>query len=384
MIQQAIVPTSSPCGRSNCSYEIEINGPTFKCSKSTNLNSTMLQAWKKSQDAMDALTNSIVDGTYLNGTNLTRYAFPIISGKSYTAKKSDAAAYELDLEFILQRVEKVGQWRNWGNSTTLRCTAGYGKYVVHTTYINNGRALEIRKPEFVPISAGDVGDLTLNRTESAMDDPLQSAIWTDKGRDSYSRMNALSIAKALGSVFQGNVSIFNMDLDVAGGTMILDSPLTDRNASSNFLYEPNYHIDPSIMEEMLQNLTVSMISLGRWNTTTTVSQSNNKITYTFSKRVLLIVPYASTLVVSLVFVILGNIVLAKHEAFEGKGFVDIVAATAYSPAIRSATASGSAGTGYKKLKNLRLRFGELVGPENANRQMGFGAQGELKVTSLKH
>lgn len=151
---------------------------------------------------------------------------------------------------------------------------------------------------------------------------------------------------------------------------------------------PDIVITEELLNEHLFNLTVSMMSaFGTWTTLTNSTRYNTVNVYDFSSPLNLILPYFASLALAVPFIVLGLWALWKNgvSAIDGS-FMQIVTTTTGSAVLDKAAAGGCLGGDEsmpKELKDLEIRFGEIIDREEPGRvkRAGFGVEGE--VTSLK-
>ena len=151
---------------------------------------------------------------------------------------------------------------------------------------------------------------------------------------------------------------------------------------------PAFNITQDTLNDYLFNMTVSMMmAYGTWNTTANVTRSTTINVYSFSRPLNLILPYFVSLLVSLPFIIIGGVALLKNgvSAMDGS-FMQIVTTSTGSAILDKAAAGGCLGgneSAPEELKNLRIRFGEIIHREEPGKvkRAGFGVESE--VTSLK-
>lgn len=149
----------------------------------------------------------------------------------------------------------------------------------------------------------------------------------------------------------------------------------------------SFTITEELLNEMLQNITLSIItSYGLWNSTTNVSVETFVSIYEFSSPINLILPYSLSLLLSIPFILLGVHALHSNgfSANDG-GFIQLIT-TARSPSLERKAGAGSLrGNIPAKLKELKIRFGELFYPQDKvqgfegvklGRKAGFGTEKE--------
>lgn len=133
-------------------------------------------------------------------------------------------------------------------------------------------------------------------------------------------------------------------------------------------------------------MTTSIATVyGRWNTSANVTVLSVVNVYSFSRPLNLIIPYFLTLLLSLPFIILGGIALFNNgvSAMDGS-FIQILSTSTGSSIIDKAAAGGCLGGNESvpdELKELRIRFGELIGRDDTAsvKRAGFGVEGEVRA-----
>jgi hypothetical protein len=130
-----------------------------------------------------------------------------------------------------------------------------------------------------------------------------------------------------------------------------------------------------------------MIAFGNWNMTTNATISDTINVYSFSRPLNLILPYFVTLLLAIPFILVGGAALHQNgvSAIDG-GFMQILTTTTGSAVIDKAAAGGCLGGEEslpRELKDLRIRFGEIIDRDEPGRikRAGFGVESE--VTLLK-
>jgi hypothetical protein len=260
VLQQALTTIDSPCG-SNCSYTTQVRGPVFNCT-----------VYNSSEVSLFRLFEPI-------GGNLTaQESCPLCTYPIYLGAENSTSAksiFQFDLQFIYSTTLAPFQIKN---ATVLSCTAYDGAYTVASNFSNGIGTFEIVGSEaYTLLNPSPLQSLTIPATAD------DHAEWDAQSLSIYSQMNSISIAEALGNALSGNLTTSAAgEITANGGTMILESALnTDHNGS----FIPS--IDPTVVEHMLQNLTVSIVSFGQWNNTVAVHQIKTRICYSFQNGSLL-------------------------------------------------------------------------------------------------
>jgi hypothetical protein len=135
-------------------------------------------------------------------------------------------------------------------------------------------------------------------------------------------------------------------------------------------------------------MTVSMmLSFGTWNTTANATIHNIINVYSFSRPLNLILPYFVSLLLAVPFILLGGFALHINgvSATDG-GFMQIIATSTGSAILDRAAAGGCLGGDEsipQELKDLEIRFGEIIDREEPGRikRAAFGIESE--ITALK-
>ena len=169
-------------------------------------------------------------------------------------------------------------------------------------------------------------------------------------------------------------------------TIVLESSLVQYTTLDDGREEGlAFNISDTTIKDLLYNVTVSVISLGYWNTSTIVTRADWVNTYSFSgfRRYSLILPYALSLLLSLAFVVIGLLSLFENSVAASNGFLQIIQTSRGSAALDHAARGSSLGGPENvpsNLENLELMFGELkrpAGGEGPFRRAGWGTRSEV-------
>ena len=130
-----------------------------------------------------------------------------------------------------------------------------------------------------------------------------------------------------------------------------------------------------------------MAAFGEWNTTSNATVYTEINVYSFSRPLNLILPYFIILLLAIPFIIIGGIALHNNgvSAIDG-GFIQTIATSTGSAVLDRAAAGGCLGGEEsipRELKDLEIRFGEIIDREEPGRikRAGFGVESE--ITELK-
>lgn len=130
-----------------------------------------------------------------------------------------------------------------------------------------------------------------------------------------------------------------------------------------------------------------MTSFGVWNTTSIATISTTINVYSFSRPLNLILPYFISLLLAVPFILIGGMALHYNgvSAMDG-GFMQIITTSTGSAVLDRAAAGGCLGgeeSVPQELKDLEIKFGEIIDREEPGRikRAGFGVESE--ITALK-
>ncbi|KAM0160761.1 hypothetical protein ACHAPG_002825 [Botrytis cinerea] len=407
---------SSPCG-SNCSYEIQYEGPWIDCVNSssqyylkTNDTFTIYNGtWSSKISA--SLAHSTYNGTYTQATFNSSTLTPIKANGIHDVGALGGEAMEALVQEDL-----------------LVCSPGRALFTVNNIWEDN---IQRREYDVAPIS--QLTNLALLTHQSEVIVPgfcaetgtgygTGPANWSTAALDWYRDNNMMTIFASMLSFLDGeylarlvatNSSIKHNDTayytDIAwqeaivgnndflaqstgeNGTLIDSTRFNTAFAQyTPFVSSyPSFNMTTSTLNSYLFNLTTSaMLSYNNWNTTSNATIVDTINIYTFSQPLNLILPYFITLGVSLPFLLLGFWSLYRNGvSATDSGFIQLLATTTGSQALEDAAAASCLGGSNhidKIFKETKIRFGELVDPNNLNpnantlRRAGFGIESEVR------
>lgn len=142
------------------------------------------------------------------------------------------------------------------------------------------------------------------------------------------------------------------------------------------------NITEASLNELLTNVTLSTLALNAWRRTIPVTMTQFRNTYQFSRPIYLILPYSLCLVIGAVVVALGLFSMYENKvAATDGGFLMVMLTTRGATHMdRLVAQQGLVGPHAisQELKDLKVRFGELVTPdrESVGRSYGFGTTDE--------
>lgn len=361
ILQQGVIAIGSPCG-SNCSYITRLTGPVFNCTLYNTSDVTQLRVAEP------------IGGNLSAQEKCPHCPYPTYLGAENSISDASAGIYRLDLHFYYSNALTPLQIKN---TTVVSCTAYDGTYTVVANFSNGVGTFEVISTE--PPTLLNPNLLQVLHVPAIS---IGQAEWNAQSLSIYGRMNSINLAQALGKALSGNLTVNPREDDIVanGGTMILDSAITNAKNNNSTSFGPDFNSDPEMVEQMLQNLTVSVMSFGKWNTTVAVTQLETRICHSFSKQRQLIGPCASSIALSLIFIILGFLALAQNGVSPNNGAAQIMTVAAGSSGIRKETLAcslGGAENASAELKGLRVRFWKLIDEDGGHTRMGFGTEGEI-------
>jgi hypothetical protein len=144
-----------------------------------------------------------------------------------------------------------------------------------------------------------------------------------------------------------------------------------------------FRLSPSIVDRLMQNVTISLLNTASSNTSTMVTTTVYRSAYVFKEPARLIVAYFGILGICLAFVVLGLKALMQNgtPALTG-GFLQILCTTTYSESLMNQIAQEASTRGTtnlpKELLDLQVRFGLVNKSEGAQRFAAFGTVEETE------
>ncbi|KAH7131814.1 hypothetical protein B0J11DRAFT_480593 [Dendryphion nanum] len=165
-------------------------------------------------------------------------------------------------------------------------------------------------------------------------------------------------------------------------------PIKNRNYSRSAIFDPRQlNFTQHLLNELLFNVTISALSLKTWQDRVLVRKDEYKNIYKFSHPQNLIIPYAVCMSLGIFFVAVGMFSMWKNRisTVDG-GFLQIMLATRGNTEMeRLALREGNSSPELisKEMKNLKLRYGELVIERGSNAPRRFGLGTEEETISLR-
>ncbi|CZR63529.1 uncharacterized protein PAC_13426 [Phialocephala subalpina] len=321
----------TPCGSSNCTYQITMPGPEFACRDDT------------TSDLPTTVTN-----TYGNATSNAE-ANTYFDNKNIQYIAAQQPMDENNITFVLS-----------GFQTT-------DVVAIQRGYLLNSSYLASQSSPFPPFYNNSIiypDNLTLPYGQNVS--------------ITYREANAYAIFASIRDALSGAVTDYDIENQFVANIIIFDTPMASYSTDNATLLD--IPLSASILQSLLQNITISLLTLSNNNISTKVITSNYINQYQFHYPYLLAIPYALTLVGAFVFIIMGMMALVDNgiSASSG-GFLQLLCATRGSSVLNEMTRGSSLG-GDKNvgdgLRDLVVRYGELR-DERKGRRAGFGVESEV-------
>ncbi|KAJ7138946.1 hypothetical protein C8R46DRAFT_1321067 [Mycena filopes] len=304
LLEWAITLWPSPCG-ADCAYNVTFFGPSFRCSAPTG--------------TPDLLPAQI-------GAAMWHVA-PVVAG---TTTDTLTVQYMTDL-----KVQNNTWWET-------NCTSFNSTYRVAIQFHGNQQSVELLDVALGPSFGMNDGIITYQ------DPTFRPALAAVK--DAVS--NAL-IGTAGQSTQQG--------LTVSGGTLALYSALANNSIAGNPVFLPT---TPQLIEQFLNNATISLMSRGLWSTTaaTRITRKANVFVYT---PLVLWAGYGAALALTLLAIAVGLHAVWHNGGGGGKEF-SLIMATTRNPALDAIADRAFNEKEYYRdtYANLRFRYTHLGGRDS--------------------
>lgn len=418
LLTKRVEAASSPCS-ANCSYSLNFTGPYVQCTKTTNTSTIKpdgrffsLPVFNLSTEHWSAEYDSLDDPKIQDPQNHSYIEISTSSPQSFRSNGTDVN----DSEWQKWELDMINHY--W------TCVPSRADYIVHTTYKNNVRSLEVNIDEtsIKPlISAApssivvEEGDQLLNYTSPLL--PAVVPILEDANLYSIITIVMELISGSLNAYFDSSynsthtdsngLSYYNFtctfpdfDLETQNTTKDLMAILPIAQYFSDTTISPSFSnievtngelfkINEARINSMLQDVVLSMISYQPFNWTTKVDQTRNELRtiYTISRPLNLFLPYGLMLFGSLCAMSLGFYALRLNgvPAIDG-GFIQLFTTAQRSDTVDRIARGGCLGGEENvptALKDLKIQFGELIETEDDSEgavlsTAGFGTENEIR------
>lgn len=414
----------SPCGV-NCSYIMEFEGPWVQCTTASNNITASTFDGDTNRGNFNAYTGRWLSPPTARNARTAQTQY----NGTYTLARFNTSTYTpISVEYTVPTVGGTGSPNasvilQQDNST---CMPGRAKFVVNNTYTDNVQLVTYTAQPINPLI-----NLAITTHNGGIDVPgvnaevgprlgTKPANWSAEAIALFRDSNHMAIVGALVSWISGDFlarlpgyssllgnttlartlekPLFWEDkvtttpqgvsytVGVNGTGILIDSTRFNAAFGSLSISNPQgllISVSEDRLNDYLFKMTTSlMLAYGQWNTTSNATILTPTNIYSFSSPLALILPYFITLLVSIPFLLLGSISLIRNgvSAMDG-GFIQLVATTTGSPTLDNAAAGGCLGgdeSAAPELKELKIRFGELVGRPDMGRvkRAGFGTEDE--------
>lgn len=366
----AYLTRDSPC-EANCSYDLTISAPAFRCE--------------------DIVSPQL---------------FP---EASYQAEVNETTN-RFDIYYVIRnRADDDSPTGSDDEFRNISCATLDTKYKAHVSYVNYIQTVTLEVLEEKPLNqSGSTGAdlfypvLRSMPSETGFQLRPEYGLTIDELYQYYHDVQLVSIRDTLTVPMTGSVGRYStsnykekMGWNISPGNILPGTPFAevvyrngsgyegDYSGSANKYKRMCFRLSASLVEQLMQNVTISLLNTAMSNTSTQVTKTLWKPAYVFENPARLVAAYAGILGACLAFVLLGLRALWQNgtPAFTG-GFLQIMCTTTYSESImneiaREASISGTIGLP-KDLLDLRVRYGSVPRSGNAQRYTAFGTVEETE------
>ncbi|KAJ7898358.1 hypothetical protein B0H13DRAFT_2032084 [Mycena leptocephala] len=300
LLESAITAWPSTCGP-NCSYNLTFFGPSFSCSAPS---STPIEA------------------------RVPIWFVPPVSTRSTTDTLS--VQYISDFQGNIQSLPSESE---------TNCTSFNSTYNLVIQFQGSQPTVKVLDIELGPPFGTN---LTL-----IIDDPTF--------RPALAALKDAVSAALVGSIFQDTET----GISITGRTLALNSALANNTVPTN----PVFRTDtPQLIEQLLTNATISMMSHNLWTTIALASIVRSVDVFVYAPRVLW-AGYGAAIGVTLFAIAVGLHAVWQNGGGGGKAF-SLIMATTRNPALDAITDQALHEKGYRDIyTNLRFRYTMIAGRE---------------------
>jgi hypothetical protein len=381
MVAGTITTSPSPCG-SNCTYSLQFIGPYLLCDLPL-----------KSVGVLD-LTEPfpLYIGVWSNP--IDDITIPYQDQLSFERRTESVSVTSFNTT-LLTLLGKEQSGSTLVEMSFQRCRPGQTIYNVKVAYQDGIQKFTVQTN---PGSNRLLTDLT-KPTPVKIYSNNYSSTWSETSLQWLSDANNMAIIEAMTLALAGqytvgvqslagagsfiynlngsNITLFNLSttgdiywngFDETGpqnGTIVANTAINRRPNNFNISDAPDLIIDQDILNEMLQNITLSLMNtFPLWSIEVNATQTVFRNVYSFSNKLNLLLPYYVSLAVALPLLALGGLSLYQNgvSATDG-GFLQILTTTSTSKALNAAASGGALGgqeSVPEELRDLKIRYGELI------------------------
>lgn len=360
----------SPCG-GNCTYAIQFQGPSYKCEDANYVNLTQVVNATLTTE-LQSSENLWNRWLWLAAEDTEQFRFDV--------QWRDNAATIVPTDLI-----------GTGNVTqNISCTLYQATYDLNVTYRNNVQSVITgvvpgEEITFASVGSGDDGAITPNLTN-----PMNTTLTPETGAqypgvtvlELLLRQNLRALKDALVLPLTGYLGTPDFHTVPRFNTIVDQSSLVTAVLNSGNAID--YNISAARVEELLQNVTLSMLSISPANVNTAVVQTSIINFYAFHRPLNLLLPYFITLAVALLFVVMGLLALKSNGVSASNGgFLQILTTTRASETLDRVAVKSSLGgreNVSRELEEMQVLYGELPSKEGSTavQRFGFGLLSEVR------
>ncbi|GKZ30031.1 hypothetical protein AbraIFM66950_007551 [Aspergillus brasiliensis] len=337
----------SPC-KTDCSYTINMPGPSFEC---RNYSSPDLFSW--------------VNQTYTQKSG----AYLYIASPDYAARTNRSEYY---FDFGMR-------WMQDKEYQNLTCRAYESNYNLHITYTGDQQDITTEVTPIRQLNSSYMYDYAGIYPRTGGRDPKINATTTGETggnvTDIFRRANLAAIQDSLVLAFSGYIDMMILHGQPTANTIISLSDLYSGPANT-----PTFNITSASMQDLLQNITISLLTMNQTTTQTTVTNNVTVNVYTFDRPARLVAPYFACLGAALAFILFGgHALLSNGISASMTGVFQTLCTTRASARLDDLAAKGCLGGRENvpdELRNLKVMFGEIQGKDGV-RMAGLGPVDEV-------
>ncbi|CAN9279693.1 unnamed protein product [Alternaria alternata] len=256
----------------------------------------------------------------------------------------------------------------------INCVTMGAKYEAEVEYKNGTQSIAVKVTDEKPLNASrlDVGELfyDLMNSEPRTDPvkyPTQYGEYTETEiLDLMHGTHVRAMSDAMIYCLSGYIQQYGLEGQQIADTVIHETPLAIpiRNDTDYRFIDVRMELSPAVIEELIQNTTLSMFNAATHKTQTMVNTMSYENAYMFKEPGRLIASYAALLATYLVFATLGLVALVQNGVAADSGiFLQVLCATTNGNSILNRLAKqtclGGSVNHPQELLNLEVQFGQV-------------------------
>ncbi|KUL82829.1 hypothetical protein ZTR_09601 [Talaromyces verruculosus] len=260
-----------------------------------------------------------------------------------------------------------------GSLQNLSCTAYEAVYTFHIDYQNGLETVTTSNVQMGPMlnSSNLYTDFGMRPANEGgnVTDPVVNATSVGSGggnvTDANRRANMVAIQDTVVDVFSGYIDALLLHAQQSSNTLIALTDLYSGTTTS-----PTFNITEESMQNILQNVVISMLTLNQMRTVINVTFSDDANVFCFSNPARLIVPYFLSACISLAFIIGGGHALLSNGISASTGGVfQTLCTTRGSDRLSDLAVKGCLGGREnvpEDLKHLKVMFGVFKNSDHSS------------------